>query len=210
MRRFAQDHVVPNPDGRLTTAKVYEVFRRFLAKEGDPVEVGKREMMSLLAGHGLKARRTSVRPKGGKPKSLMVYNGIGIVGMSDLPTAPVGPPEALLCAVQGCTETALSTIAGDLGWRRVDDEVFCLGHAEHHGADPIEIIAATWPSKPDLDNPGPRGREASATDDDEIILDEDRPGGGLDEDLIREFENMPETGVLTDDDIIYDEEEMPL
>ena len=217
VRRFVEQHLVPT-DENVSSESMYLWFNRYLAQEGiHQALFTKREFMAVLAGHDLKARSTSLRMEGRRnPRTITVYDGVSIVGVSKTPPTPE-EPEPITCATPGCPETALNTVAGDLGWRELDGETYCLGHAEHQDADPAKLVGAQWPSKPDLDTPGPRGREASVPIDDEIILDEDRPEGWspdkvvqptVDQDfesIAAEFEAMPETGIVDDDDLIYDD-----
>ena len=120
-------------------------------------------------------------------------------------------PMVLVCAVEGCKQTCHRAVAGGLGWRELDGEVYCLGHAERQDADPV---AATWPTRaPDLARPGPRGAEIAApVEDDDIVLEEDLPegyppaAGAPDEALLDEFDAMPRAGVISEE-IIFDEDE---
>ena len=195
--RFVAEHLAPAEGSVLSSDQMYTVFGRYLAANDVLRQVAtKREFMALLAGQGLKTRRTSHRREGRqRPISITVYDGVAVVKADDLSSTAPEPRSAIFCTVPTCRETAQTATAGDLGWIKNGDEHYCLGHAVDRGAD---LVADAWPSREDdyllrrtPKNPGPRGYEIAESD---IILDEDVDPAAALEAAIKAFEAEPEDG----------------
>lgn len=183
-------------NGRSTTMPVFRGIALEVTTPGDHLEwyerfkgekIGAAQMKRSLAAKALDAQR---RRADQALSAKLRYHGLE-------------PKVALACAAQGCTELALESAAGDLGWVRAvvgEHELYaCLAHTSVFDG----IREATAPPV------------ATTDDDDEIILDEDRPEGWSPDDFVRptddqdfesiaaEFEAMPETGVIDNEEYLY-------